>query len=424
MPEITVPYGHSYLTADIPEENFIGCYTSNLPDAAPDGAAEVCRALDEPIASLPLEELARGKKNAVIITSDHTRPVPSRIIMPQILERLRRHAPDIDITILVATGFHRATTEAELIAKLGETIVRNEKIAVHDSGDESMLRAAGTLPSGGRLILNKLALETELLVADGFIEPHFFAGFSGGRKSVLPGVASRTTVLANHCSEFIQHPCSRTGILENNPIHRDMLYAAEQANLAFIVNVVINSGKQIVRAFAGDREQAHLQGCEFLRSVCQVAVPPADIVITGNGGYPLDQNVYQSVKGMTAGETVCKANGVIIMAASCADGHGGESFCKNLAGAASPGALLKQVAGVPRDRTVPDQWEYQILCRILDRFTVIMVTTDCDHALLQSMHLHTASSLDEALQKAFAITGKAAKVAVIPDGVSVITASK
>ena len=188
--------------------------------------------------------------------------------------------------------------------------------------------------------------------------------------------------------------------------------------------MVIDGGKNIVRAFAGDREQAHLQGCEFLRGVCQVAVPQADIVITGNGGYPLDQNVYQSVKGMTAGETVCKTNGVIIMAASCADGHGGESFRKNLAEAASPGALLKQVALIPRDRTVPDQWEYQILCRILDKFTVIMVTTDCDHALLQSMHLQTASTIGEALKKAFAITGKAAKVAVIPDGVSVITAIK
>lgn len=424
MPTVNIPYGHTHLSADIPAENFLGCYTSNLPAAAADPAAEVCRALDEPIASPPLEELARGKKNAVIITSDHTRPVPSKIIMPQILQRLRRHAPDIDITILVATGFHRATTEAELIAKLGENIVRNEKIIVHDSGDDSMLCEAGTLPSGGKLILNKLAMETELLVAEGFIEPHFFAGFSGGRKSVLPGVASRTTVLANHCSEFIQNPCARTGILENNPIHRDMLYAAERANLAFIVNVVIDGGKNIVRAFAGNREQAHLQGCEFLRGVCQVAVPQADIVITGNGGYPLDQNVYQSVKGMTAGETVCKNNGVIIMVSSCADGHGGESFRKNLAEAASPGALLKQVALIPRDRTVPDQWEYQILCRILDKFTVIMVTTDCDHALLQSMHLQTASTIGEALKKAFAITGKAAKVAVIPDGVSVITAIK
>ena len=424
MAVIQLPYGKTGMTAEIPDQNLAGIYESFLPPAAADPVKEVADAMDHPIGSPPLEDLAKGKRSVVIIASDHTRPVPSRIMMPEILRRLRAGNPEIDVTILIATGCHRETTRAELADKFGPEIVAREKIVIHDSTDDRMMIKCGVLPSGGDLVLNKLAVEADLLVAEGFIEPHFFAGFSGGRKSVLPGIAAKTTVLANHCAEFIRSPFARTGNLDGNPIHEDMIYAAKKAKLAFIVNVVINSGKQIVRAFAGDREQAHLQGCEFLRRVCQVAVPPADIVITGNGGYPLDQNVYQSVKGMTAGETVCKANGVIIMAASCADGHGGESFCKNLAGAASPGALLKQVAGVPRDRTVPDQWEYQILCRILDRFTVIMVTTDCDHALLQSMHLHTASSIDEALQKAFAITGKAAKVAVIPDGVSVITASK
>lgn len=420
MAIVNIPYGCSYSAAEIPDQNFMGCYTSKLPSGADDQALEVSRALDHPVGTPKLEELARGKKTAVVITSDHTRPVPSRIIMPQILERLRRYSPGIQITILVATGFHRATTREELIAKLGEEIVMEEKIVIHDSGDESSLVAAGTLPSGGKLILNKLVMETELLVAEGFIEPHFFAGFSGGRKSILPGVASRTTVLANHCAEFIDSPCARTGILKENPIHRDMLYAAEKVKLAFIVNVVIDGEKRIVRAFAGDREQAHLQGCEFLRSHCQITVPEADIVITSNGGYPLDQNVYQSVKGMTAGEAVCRENGVIIMVASCADGHGGESFRDHLAGAASPAALLEEVRKIPRTRTVPDQWEYQILCRVLDRFTVIMVTQDCDHSLLKSMHLQCASTIQEALEKAFAITGKEAKIAVIPDGVSVI----
>ena len=424
MQSLNVPYGHSFMIADIPEKNFAGYYFSALPDAVENESAEVCRALDNPIDSPPLEELAKGKKNAVIITSDHTRPVPSKIIMPQILERLRRNAPDIDITILVATGFHRATTESELIAKLGEKIVREEKIVVHDSGNASMLCDAGVLPSGGKLMLNKLAMGTELLVAEGFIEPHFFAGFSGGRKSVLPGIASRTTVLANHCAEFIASPCARTGILDGNPIHRDMLFAAEKAKLAFIVNVVINGEKKIVRAFSGDREKAHLQGCDFLRASCRISVPEVDIVITGNGGYPLDQNVYQSVKGMTSGEAVCRENGVIIMVASCADGHGGEAFCRTLTRASSPAGLLAQLAGIPRDKTEPDQWEYQILCRILSKFTVIMVTRDCDHRMLQDMHLQTASSINEALEKAFAITGKEAKVAVIPDGVSVIAAKQ
>ena len=214
MPDIEIPYGKTVLAAWVDEKNFLGCFHSSLPPASVDEAAEVRRALDAPIGSPPLEELASKAENAVVISSDHTRPVPSRIIMPQILERLRRGNPRIDITILIATGFHRPTTEAELIEKFGAEIVKREKIAVHDSGDDSQLVHLGKLPSGGDLVVSRLAAETDLLVAEGFIEPHFFAGFSGGRKSVLPGVASRRTVLANHCAEFIMHPKARAGILD------------------------------------------------------------------------------------------------------------------------------------------------------------------------------------------------------------------
>ena len=422
MPEIHVPYGRTGCSAVIPDRNFLGVYESSVPRAAEDQAGAVREALDHPVASPLLEELARGKKTAVVITSDHTRPVPSRIIMPQILQRLRKGNADIRITILVATGFHRGTTKQELEEKLGSEIVARETIVVHDSGDEGSLVKLGTLPSGGELIVNRLAAEADLLVSEGFIEPHFFAGFSGGRKSILPGIASRKTVLANHCSEFIQSPYARTGNLENNPIHRDMLFAAKTIGLDFIVNVVIDPSKKIVRAFAGDREKAHEAGCAFLRSLCQVNVPEADIVITSNGGYPLDQNVYQSVKGMTAGEAVCRDGGVIIIAASCCDGHGGESFFRNLSEAASPEELLEKTARIPRDQTQPDQWEYQILARILARHTVIVVTRDCDRKMLEAMHLKTADSLEEAFHKALGIVGPEAKTAVIPDGVSVIAA--
>jgi len=367
-----------------------------------------------------LEELSRGKKSAVVISSDHTRPVPSRVIMPEILERLRRGSPDIDITILIATGFHRATTREELLGKFGEDIVNNEKIVIHDSNDKSSLVPLDKLPSGGDLIINRLAVETDLLVAEGFIEPHFFAGFSGGRKSVLPGIASAETVLANHCSEFIQSPFARTGNLEKNPIHNDMLFAAERAELAFIVNVVLDHNKRVVRAFAGDSVEAHLAGCEFLKSHCRAAVPESDIVITSNGGYPLDQNIYQAVKGMTAGETACRENGVIIMVSACSDGHGGESFYENMADSRCPREVLKRAAAVPRDKTAPDQWEFQILARILSRNKVILVSSDCDPAMIKSMHMEHAFTLDEAITRAFSYMGADAKISVIPDGVSVI----
>lgn len=418
--KISIPYHRSFMETEIDDAVLNGVYSPDAPAAETDGGALVEASLDAPIGSERLETLASGAETAVVIASDHTRPVPSRIIMPRILARLRAGRQDIRITILVATGCHRGTTEAELRAKFGDEIYERETIVVHDCDDRSMLVDAGLLPSGGRLIVNRLAAEADLVVSEGFIEPHFFAGFSGGRKSILPGIVSRETVLANHCAEFIDSPFARTGILENNPIHRDMIRAAEVAKLAFIVNVVLDSRKRIVRAFAGHFRAAHEAGCRWLADRCRVRVPQSDIVITSNGGYPLDQNVYQSVKGMTAAEAVCRPGGVIIMVSACSDGHGGEAFFRALSGEPDTHKLLESIRKVPSEKTTPDQWQYQILLRIKERFTVIVVTRDCDHRILNSMHLQTAHSIEEALAAARAVTGENARIAVIPDGVSVI----
>ena len=421
MIEIKIPCGRNFLSAQVPESELLGIFHAALPQAAPDPDDEVKRAMEFPIDSPPLSELARGKKNAVIIISDHTRPVPSRHILPLMLAELRKNNPAIDITLLVATGFHRLTTQEELRSKVGDKIFEEEKIVVHDSGDPAMLQNIGTLPSGGELIVNKLAVETDLLVSEGFIEPHFFAGFSGGRKSVLPGIAARETVLSNHCAEFIAHPKARTGSIPGNPIHEDMLFAAKAAKLAFVVNVVIDQKKQIVKAFAGNVESAHAAGCAFLKDLAAVKVPESDIVITSNGGYPLDQNLYQSVKGMTAGEAAVRPGGVIIICAACNDGHGGDSFRKTLADAPSPQAVLEKIIQVPRNKTVPDQWESQILARVLTKAEVILVSPEIDPELPLSMHLKHAFSLEEALQKARSLCNTAEpRISVIPDGVSVI----
>lgn len=418
--KISIPYGRSQMQADVPDDRLLGVFEAPLPPPAPDPDAEVRRALDAPIGSPRLEELAAGKRNAVVILSDHTRPVPSRHLVPEMLRRLRIGNPDIDITLLVATGCHRKPTREELVEKLGEDVVAAERIVPHVATDESSVTDAGILPSGGRLRLNKLALGADLLVSEGFIEPHFFAGFSGGRKAVLPGISSRETVLANHCSEFIADPKARTGSLEGNPIHRDMLYAADRARLAFVLNVVIDPGKRIVRAFAGAHRAAHAEGCAFLGSVCRVEVPRADIAVTSNGGHPLDQNVYQAVKGMTAGEAVTREGGVIVMCAACGDGHGGEAFFRVLSEAPSPAALLERFLAVPRDRTEPDQWEAQILARILVRNRVVLVSRDCDHAMLRAMGFTPASSLEEGLALATSIAGPRSTVVAIPEGVSAI----
>ena len=411
------------MAAEVEDSRLLGVFEAPLPPPAADPVAEVAGALDAPIGSPRLEELAAGKRSAVIIVSDHTRPVPSRYLVPPMLERLRRGNPGIDVTLLVATGCHRPSSRRELEEKLGPEVVEREKIVMHDSRDDAAMADLGMLPSGGRLLVNRVAVEADLLVSEGFIEPHFFAGFSGGRKSVLPGVASRTTVLANHCSAFIADPRARTGVLDGNPFHRDMVFAAEKAGLAFILNVVINQEKRIVRAFAGAERPAHSAGCAFLSSACRVRVPEADIVVTSNGGHPLDQNVYQSVKGMTAGEAACRDGGAIIISAACGDGHGGESFYRMLAEAASPEALTAEFLKVPASETRPDQWEAQILARILSRHSVIAVTRDCDHAMLRAMGLKPASDLGEAIALATSLTSPDARIAVIPDGVSVVVSN-
>lgn len=422
MATFKLPYHRSFLDLCVADKNLAGVLESAVNTYRPGMSQQVLidSALDNPIGSPRLEEIARGKKSITIITSDHTRPVPSRLTMPKLLERLRSASPGAAITILVATGYHRATTREELNRQFGESIVNQERFVIHDSKEDSSLVQLGILPSGGELWLNRLAIETDLLIAEGFIEPHFFAGFSGGRKSVLPGIAGYKTVLANHCSEFIAHESARTGILDNNPLHRDMLFAAEKVGLAFILNVVLNDKKEVIHAVAGHRVQAHQAGCNFLREYCQVKRAPADIVITTNGGYPLDQNIYQSVKGMTAAEATCKDNGIIIMVSAASDGHGGDSFYQNMADAATPGHVLRQALKVSRNETVPDQWEYQILARILDKYQVIFVTNCCDSQMIRDMHMDHAFTVDEALDMAYRKKGEDASVTVIPDGIAVI----
>lgn len=425
MHTFNLPFGKEKIKLELPEEQVAGVLVSHAHEyKAPKSEAElVADALANPIGSPKLSDLAKGKKNCVIISSDHTRPVPSHVIMPQLLAELRKGNPDIDITILIATGMHRATTKEELIAKYGKEIAEHEKFVIHVSRNDEDMVSVGTLPSGGDCRINKVAANADLLISEGFIEPHFFAGMSGGRKSVLPGIASKVTVLANHCSEFINSPKARTGILQGNPIHEDMLYAAKAAKLAFICNVVIDADKKVIAAFAGDREKAHYAGADFEMKLAGVKPVPADIVITTNGGYPLDQNIYQSVKGMTAAEATCKEGGVIIDVSSCSDGHGGEDFYNNLKNAKSVQKAMDEILARGRNETVFDQWEAQILMRMLLKFTIIMVT-EAPQQMVEDMHMKYAASVEDALAMAKEVLAKKGitdpKITVIPDGVSVI----
>ncbi len=416
---IHIPYGKGYIDYEDPKATVL---TSRVGELVSDkeGLEIVREAVEHPIGSAPLWELAKGKRTCTIIISDHTRPVPSKDILPVMLEELRKGNPEIDITLLVATGFHRGTTTEELVSKLGEEIVEKEKIVIHDCQDEASNVSLGVLPSGANLVIDRVAAETDLLVSEGFIEPHFFAGFSGGRKSVLPGVCDKITVLGNHCSRFIDSEFARTGILENNPLHRDMVAAGRMAKLAFIVNVVIDEEKRTVAAFAGDMEKAHEAGCKFLSGYCKVQAAPADIVITSNGGEPLDQNVYQCVKGLTAAEASAKPGAVLIMCAGLSDGHGGEGFYQSLKNCETPELLYESIMKTPQDQTLPDQWEFQILARILIKHQVIFVSPKERKELLEDMKLQWAPDLKTAIAMAKEMKSEDASVTVIPNGVSVI----
>ena len=265
MKEVRFHYGKGFVSHTFKLKELSSVLESSINTyIPPDGEEALIReAMEHPEGSKALKELAKGKNKIVLIASDHTRPVPSKLIIPPMLKEIREGNPDADVTILIATGCHRSTTVKELEAKFGEEIVKSEKIVIHDCDDKNNLINIGTLPSGSPCEINRLACEADLLVAEGFIEPHFFAGFSGGRKSVLPGIAGRSTVLGNHCSEFIADKNAKTGILDGNPIHADMLWAAKKARLAYIVNVVLNAEKKVIYAVAGDAEKAHKKGTDF-----------------------------------------------------------------------------------------------------------------------------------------------------------------
>lgn len=422
MANIKLPYGKEFLDVNILDERLNAVLVSDMHHYKADKSQTelVKDALENPIGTPKLSVMAQGKNKVVIIASDHTRPVPSKVIMPLMLAEIRKGNPNADITILISTGCHRETTKEELEAKFGPEIMANEKIYVHDCDDDSMLVNLGKLPSGGDLIINKMAVEADLLCSEGFIEPHFFAGYSGGRKSVLPGIASRVTVVYNHNAGFIASDNSRTGIIDGNPIHRDMLYAARIARLDFICNVVINSDKEAIYAVAGDCDLAHRQGIDFLNSQCKVKAVPSDIVISTNGGYPLDQNIYQAVKGMTAAEATINKGGVIIMIAKSNDGHGAEEFYKTFLNEKDVVKMIKEFLKRPSEETIPDQWQSQIFARILENLKVVYVS-DAEDNIVSDLHMIPARSVEEAIEKADEILGnKNSKITVIPDGVSVI----
>ena len=419
---IPIPYYTSTLALHVEEENLKAVLTAKMHGFHAEKSQEqlVLDALEHPVDSPRLRTLAEGKRKIVIVTSDHTRAVPSKITLPLLLKEIRSGNPDADITILIATGLHRPTTEEEQRRMFGDEIVDHEKIAINNAFAPEQFVELCTLPSGAVFQVNRLAAECDLLVTEGFVEPHFFAGFSGGRKSILPGICSERTVNENHSYKAVSHPRSNSGMLKDNPIHADMLCAAKAVNVQFIFNVALDGEKKIVAAWAGDLEQAHEAGVAFIRQWSQCPVVTGDIVVTSNGGYPLDQNLYQSPKAMATAEACAGEDGVIIMCCSCCDGMGGAHFGQ-LIQRGTPDEIDRYLSSIPPEKTIPEQWCTQVCVRVLRKHPVILVTTFLNHDEVRKANMIPASTPDEALEIAYRLKGEQASVVVIPDGVSVLT---
>ena len=419
---IPIPYYTSTLALHVEEENLKAVLTAKMHGFHAEKSQEqlVLDALEHPVGSPRLRTLAEGKRKIVIVTSDHTRAVPSKITLPLLLKEIRSGNPDADITILIATGLHRPTTEEEQRRMFGDAIVDHEKIAINNAFAPEQFVELCVLPSGAVFQVNRLAAECDLLVTEGFVEPHFFAGFSGGRKSILPGICSERTVNENHSYKAVSHPRSNSGMLKDNPIHADMLCAAKAVNVQFIFNVALDGEKKIVAAWAGDLEQAHEAGVAFIRQWSQCPVVTGDIVVTSNGGYPLDQNLYQSPKAMATAEACAGEDGVIIMCCSCCDGMGGAHFGQ-LIQRGTPDEIDRYLSSIPPEKTIPEQWCTQVCVRVLRKHPVILVTTFLSHDEVRKANMIPASTPDEALEIAYRLKGEQASVVVIPDGVSVLT---
>ena len=420
MKTIEIPYYTSHQELHVDEKNLKAVIRAKMHEFKTEKTeAEIVKeAMDNPIGTPKLEELAKGKHNVVIVTSDHTRAVPSRITLPLELAAIRKGNPDADITILIATGLHRPTTEEEQRRMFGDEIVDHEKIVVNKAFEPDQFVMMGTLPSGAEFHVNKVAAEADLLITEGFIEPHFFAGFSGGRKSILPGVCSAETVNENHSYKAIASPYAKTGVLEHNPIHEDMVKAARMVHVQYILNVALNAEKKVIAAWAGDLEKAHAEGVAFIRQWSQCESITGDIVITSNGGYPLDQNLYQSPKAVATAEACAGEDGVIIMCCSCVDGMGGTHFAK-LIRMGTPEEIDAYLSKIPSKETIPEQWCPQIYARILHKHRMILVS-QLDDETVRACNMIPAKSVDDALQIALEMKGADASVVVIPDGVSVL----
>jgi nickel-dependent lactate racemase len=410
---VLVDYGAASLPVDVPPDATV-VEPHEVPPLPEPGEA-VLRALRSPLDSPPLADVVRPGDRVAIAVCDGTRPQPRRDMLLPLLAELA-HVPPAQITILIATGTHRANTPGELRAMLGEDIVERYRIVNHEARDAGTLAPACVTTSGIAVSLNRVFLESDIRITTGVVEPHFFAGFSGGPKMVAPGLAGLATVLELHNAARIGHPNATWGLIDGNPIQEDVRDIARRVGVHFAVDVTLNRRKAVAGVFAGNLFAVHAAACAQARADAMRTVSrPFDVVVTSNSGYPLDQNLYQAVKGLSAAARIVKPGGTIICAAECRDGipaHG--SFADVLALAPTPAALLETI-GAP-GFLVPDQWQVQILAGVLGKARVMMKAEGVTASQLAAAHLEPIDDVSAAVTRALRAAGPGATLCVLPQG--------
>jgi lactate racemase len=408
--EFQFPYGNSALTACIPRENIDFVLKRKHARGLADEAAAALEAIRYPINAPPLIDCIGKNGKVVIIVTDNTRPCPDDRLLPIILAELESKIPRGNITIIVALGLHTSLSKEDLVKKLGKDIVSGYRVLNHDTADTMNI---GITSRGTPVEVNRRVLEADFRISTGFIEPHFFAGFSGGSKSIAPGVSSRMAIYHNHSYEMLDHPLSRAGILKGNPVHEDIVEQAKMAGLNFIVNVLLNESHQITHVVAGDPVKAHEKGCQIERGLAGFKVDhKVDITVTTNSGTPLDLDLYQTCKGIDTAALITRKGGIIIIASACNQGAGPEAFTQLHLSACSPAEALTNIKSAKFNHL---PWQNQRLAQAqLDND--IYLVSGLDGSLVRNMMMIPVPSIEEGLNMAFQKLGSRARVAVIPEG--------
>ena len=411
-------FGQNGLTLDLPEGFRYRLLEARSAVPLADPAAEIARALDAPAAGPALRDLARGKRSAAISVCDITRPAPNRRVLPPLLARLEAAGvPREGITIPIATGLHRPASEAEIREICGPDIAAHYRVLNHHARELSEHRHLGTTASGTPVYIDERFVAADLHLTLGFIEPHLMLGFSGGRKLVAPGLAAQETIKVLHSPRFMRDPRAVEGSIEQNPLHRELLEIAHLARHDFLVDVALARGegeRRIAGVFAGEPEEAHRRGVEFVsRVMLETLAEPVDAVITTSAGYPLDLTFYQAVKGVTAASHIVKRGGRILLLAACAEGAGGPEFRRLLAEGASDREFLRKIEGAP---VTVDQWQLEKLGLVTTRAEVLYYVPGLPPEFQHSLWGKAYPTPEAAVEALLSSLPRNARIALIPEG--------